>query len=159
MGAREVKTALPFDTCPKIRNCTLFEMSWQNDTQMSPFGIQNVWFFNIKTVWDMPRGRRGPIATASPDEARFRTRLQVHLDRLWLVRGGGLPGDLDPPIEGDQGEPTGRNLTASWPRWGRRIKNIHKYKVLGLQDGPPGANKSCFIGLRWCLGYFEKKRS
>ena len=33
--------------------------------------------------------------------------------RLWLR--------MNPRSEGDKGEPSGRTLTACWPRWGRRI--------------------------------------
>ena len=40
--------------------------------------------------------------------------------------GGGDLSTTDSRSEGDQGEPTGRNLTAWWPRWGRRINKKEK---------------------------------
>ena len=35
-----------------------------------------------------------------------------------------------------------------------KAKHTKKTKVLGIQDGPPGANNSCFIDFRLCLTYF-----
>jgi hypothetical protein len=63
------------------------------------------------------------VAPGDPKNERnlAQWRKKTNFGPAWTCWGGGRPSDLDSPIEGDQGEPTGKNLTACWPRWGRRI--------------------------------------
>ena len=82
-GAGEVKVELPCHTCCKIEQFVGFEMSWRIGAKMAPLKVEHVSFFNIKGVRDMPRRRRGPIATAF----RFGPKKRCKMERpKW---GGG----------------------------------------------------------------------